>query len=608
LKFSPALAALLVASSVPALALQGSAPAAAPSTAQNQEDAKLNAFLDRAFDEAAALSPERMTSLGIKTDYDKLDDYTDAQNQRQRDLTEAKLKEMKETIAFDRLSPSGQLSYRMFENNALRSRRQFEWRWHDFPASTNGSPAGDIPIFLINQHRVETVADADAYISRLRETERVMSEVSANMRRQAEMGILPPKFVFEPVRTDARKVLEGAPFATGADSTVLADFTKKVNALTAPPEVKNRLLAEARTVLTGPFRTGYDTFFATLDAIEPQARSNDGAWRLPRGDEYYAARLNFFTTTDLDANRIHQLGLDEVARLHKEMERIKEQVGFKGTLQQFFEHIKTGDQFHYPNTEAGREAYLAEARGYIDNVMKVAPQWFRRLPKAPLEVRSVEAWRQETASVAFYNRPAPDGSRPGIYYVNLADMTQVLKPQIEGISLHEGAPGHHFQIALAQELPDVPKFRRFGGYSAYSEGWGLYSERLGKEMGFYKDPYSEFGMLSLELWRAVRLVTDSGMHAKRWTREQAIEYFRQNSLLSERDAKKEVERYINNPGQATSYKIGQLKILELRDKARRALGQRFDIRDFHAAVLENGAMPLDMLEAQVDAYIARAKG
>lgn len=608
MKFSPALAALLIASSVPALALQSSAPAAAPAATQNQEDAKLNAFLDRAFDEAVALSPERMTSLGIKTDYGKLDDYTDAQNQRQRDLTEAKLKEMKETIDFDRLSPAAQLSYRMFENNALRGRRQFEWRWHDFPASTNGSPAGDIPIFLINQHRVETVADAEAYISRLRETERVMSEVSANMRRQAEMGILPPKFVFEPVRADARKVLEGAPFAAGADSTVLADFTKKVNALTAPPEVKNRLLAEARTVLTGPFRKGYDTFFATLDAIEPQATSNDGAWRLPRGDEYYAARLNFFTTTDLDANRIHQLGLDEVARLHKEMERIKEQVGFKGTLQQFFEHIKTGDQFHYPNTEAGREAYLAEARGYIDNVMKVAPQWFRRLPKAALEVRAVEAWRQETASVAFYNRPAPDGSRPGIYYVNLADMTQVLKPQIEGISLHEGAPGHHFQIALAQELPDVPKFRRFGGYSAYSEGWGLYSERLGKEMGFYKDPYSEFGMLSLELWRAVRLVTDSGMHAKRWTREQAIDYFRENSLLSERDAKKEVERYINNPGQATSYKIGQLKILELRDKARRELGQRFDIRDFHAAILENGAMPLDMLEAQVDAYIARAKG
>jgi uncharacterized protein (DUF885 family) len=206
--------------------------------------------------------------------------------------------------------------------------------------------------------------------------------------------------------------------------------------------------------------------------------------------------------------------------------------------------------------------------------------------------------------VAFYNQPTPDGSRPGIYYVNLADMNQVLKPQIEGISYHEGAPGHHFQIARAIELQGIPKFRRFGNYGAYAEGWGLYAERLGREMGFYQDPYSEFGHLSLELWRAVRLVTDSGLHHKRWTREQAIKYFQDNSLLSERDIVKEVERYINWPGQATSYKVGQIKIMELRQKAEAALGTRFDIRDFHEVVLGNGALPLDMLEQQVDAYIA----
>nr|MBA3526632.1 DUF885 domain-containing protein [Sphingomonas sp.] len=241
-------------------------------------------------------------------------------------------------------------------------------------------------------------------------------------------------------------------------------------------------------------------------------------------------------------------------------------------------------------------------------VMDAAPKWFRRLPKAPLEVRAVEKWRQETAAVAFYNSPSEDGSRPGIYYVNLADMRQVLKPQIEAISYHEGAPGHHFQIALAQELPNVPKFRRFGGYGAYAEGWGLYSEGLGKEMGFYDDPYSEFGMYSTQLWRAVRLVVDTGIHSKRWSREQAIDYFRQNALLSERDAVKEVERYFNNPGQATSYMIGQLKILELRDRARQTLGPRFDIRDFHAVVLENGSVPLDVLEELVAAYIAERRG
>jgi len=239
-------------------------------------------------------------------------------------------------------------------------------------------------------------------------------------------------------------------------------------------------------------------------------------------------------------------------------------------------------------------------------VMAAAPKLFHRLPKAALEVRAVEPWRESTAPVAFYNIPAPDGSRPGIYYVNLSDMRQVLKAQVEGISYHEGAPGHHFQIAFAQELEGLPKFRRFGGYTAYVEGWGLYAEQLGKELGFYQDPYSDFGRLSTELWRAVRLVVDTGLHAKRWTREQAIEYFRQNSMLSERDIVKEVERYIVWPGQATSYKIGQLEISRLRAEAEAALGDAFDVRDFHEVVLGNGALPLDVLREQVEAYIASA--
>ena len=517
------------------------------------------------------------------------------------------MRRIKAEFDFYRLSPAGQLSYRLFENNVRRGREAFEWRKHGFPISTNGSPAGSIPVFLINQHRIDTVADAEAYISRLREVERVMGEVSANVRAQAAMGIVPPKFVFEPVRADARKILTGAPFDNGADGTVLADFTKKVNALTAPVEVKQRLIADARAALTGPFRHGYETMFAALDAIEPKATSNDGAWRLPRGAEFYEHRLRLSTTTDMSAEQIHQLGLDQVKRIQSEMERIKNQVGFKGTLQQFFRHINEGSQFKYPNTTAGREQYLADARAFIAQVMAAAPSYFRRLPKAPLEVRAVEPWRQETAAVAFYNRPSPDGSRPGIYYVNLADMNQVLKPQVEAISYHEGAPGHHFQIALQQELPDVPKFRRFGGYGAYSEGWGLYSEGLGKEMGFYKDPISEFGMLSTQIWRAIRLVVDTGLHHKRWSREQAIDYFRSNALLSERDARKEVERYINNPGQATSYMIGLLKILDLRNRARRELGDRFDIRDFHAVVLENGSLPLDILEEQVSSYMASGR-
>ena len=581
------------------------APAAvAPAANTEAEDARLLAFLDAGFDAIVATSPQFMTALGIKTDYDKLNDYTDAHDQRVLAMEEAQLAEMKATFDYEALSPAGQLSYRLFEEQVETDREQHEWRWHRFPISTNGSPAGSIPVFLINQHKVTSVADAEAYIARLVDAERVMNEVSANVRRQAGMGIVPPKLVFEPVRADARKVITGAPFTQGADSTVMADFRKKVSALTAPPEVKERLIAEASATLTGPFKRGYDTMFAALDAIEPQAVDNNGAWDLPRGAEYYASRLRDSTTTDLSADQIHQIGLDEVERIHGEMEVIKQKVGFEGTLQEFFAHLKTDEQFQYPNTEAGREQYLKEANAFIDQVMAVAPQYFRRLPKAPLEVRAVEKWREETASVAFYNSPAPDGSRPGIYYVNLADMTQVLKPQIEAISYHEGAPGHHFQIALAQELPGIPKFRRFGGYGAYTEGWGLYSEKLGKEFGFYQDPYSDFGRLSLELWRAVRLVTDTGLHHKRWSREDAIRYFQENSLLSERDIVKEVERYINNPGQATSYMIGQIRIMELREKAKAALGDKFDIREFHTVILGNGALPLDVLEAQVDAYIA----
>lgn len=279
-------------------------------------------------------------------------------------------------------------------------------------------------------------------------------------------------------------------------------------------------------------------------------------------------------------------------------------IGYAGTLQQLFAALRTDPKFKYPNTQAGRQQYLADARAAIAQTMAAAPRFFRRLPKAALEVRAVEPWRQETASVAFYNPPAPDGSRPGIFYVNLADMNQVQKPQVEGIAHHEGAPGHHFQIARAQELGTLPKFRRFGYYGAYTEGWGLYSERLAKEMGAYTDPYAELGMLSLQVWRACRLVLDTGMHAKRWSRDKAIAYFTDNAPLSQRDVVKEVDRYINNPGQATSYMVGQLRIAGLRRKAEGALGAKFQLPDFHEVVLANGALPLGVLEEQVDAWVA----
>jgi uncharacterized protein (DUF885 family) len=604
LKLHLPLAVLLLASAGIAVAQQQPAPAAPAAAAVPAEDQRLNAFLDAAFDEAIASNPQALTSLGSKRLYDRLNDYTDAYRQSQRTLRESQLARLRAEFDPARLSPSGRLSYRLFEQQIEDEGRAFQWRWHGFPATNNGSPMGNIPVFLINNHRVDNVSDAEAYIARLVDVERAFGEIAANMRHQASLGIVPARFNFAPVREDGRRILTGAPFEGEGANVVLADFTAKVNRLDIAQGEKDRLITSARDALAGPFRRGYDAIFAALDAIEPQATDNDGAWSLPDGAGFYAQRLRQSTTTDLSAEQIHQTGLEQVARIHREMERIKAQVGFTGSLQDFFRHINTSAEFKYPNTEEGRQQYLADARAFVAQVMEAAPSWFRRLPQAALEVRAVEPFRQETAAVAFYNRPTPDGSRPGIYYVNLADMNQVLRPQTEAISYHEGAPGHHFQIALAQELPGVPRFRRLGGYGAYIEGWGLYAEGLGKEMGFYPDPISEFGMYSTQLWRAIRLVVDTGLHHHRWSREQAIAYFTENGLLSERDVIKEVERYINNPGQATSYMIGQLKILELRDRARQALGERFDIRDFHAVVLENGAVPLDVLEEMVDAWIA----
>ena len=598
-------AMMAVLSAAPALA-QTSAPA--QTAAAESEDARLNAFFEQAFQARIALSPQQMTSLGIKTDYDKLDDVSDAAADRALALQEAQLAQMKAQFDPQKLGPQAALSWRMFEYGVQQARLSNQWRDWGFQFAANGNPTTSLPVFLINNHRVSSVADAEAYVARIKAAETQMDQVADELRQRAAAGVVSPRFVFAPSIANTRNVITGAPFDDGADNPVWADFTKKVEALETDPATKDRLLSEARAALTGPYKAGFETVLTALAEVQPKADSDAGVWRLPQGEAYYNARLQLSTTTDLTADQIHQIGLAEVARIQAEMETIKTQVGFTGSLQAFFTFLKTDPRFQYPNTPEGKEQYLTDARGFIAQVMAAAPQWFSTLPKAALEVRAVEPFREATASIAFYNSPAPDGSRPGIYYVNLSDMTQVLKPQIEGISYHEGAPGHHFQIAYAQEIEGLPRFRRFGGYGAYAEGWGLYAEQLGKEMGFYQDPYSDFGRLSTELWRAVRLVTDTGLHAKRWSREQAMDYFRQNSLLSERDIEKEVERYITNPGQATSYKIGELKIEELRDRAKTALSDRFDIKDFHAVVLGSGSVPLDVLEDQVDGWIAAGGG
>lgn len=611
LLISTACVAAIIAGA-PVTALARSAPAASADVSIQTEDARLAAFFEQAWQARIALSPQTMTSLGIKTDYDKLDDATDAAADRSLALAETQLAQMQAQFDPATVSAESRMSMRLFEYGVQQARLSNRWRDWGFQFAANGNPTTGLPVFLINNHRVGSVSDAEAYVSRIRASERVMGQIADELRQRAAAGVISPNFVFEPSIANTRNIITGAPFDDGADNPVWADFQRKINALEADQATKDRLLADGRAALTGEWKRGYETVLTALAEVRQQAAAmpdrDGGVWRLPDGEAYYNARLQLSTTTELTADQIHQIGLDEVERIHGEMQSIMDRVGFEGSLTEMFALLKTDPRFQYPNTPEGKEQYLTDARAFVAQVMEAAPQWFSDLPEAALEVRAVEAWREATASIAFYNAPAPDGSRPGIYYVNLSDMTQVLKPQIEGISYHEGAPGHHFQIAYAQEMEGMPSFRRFGGYGAYAEGWGLYAERLGKEMGFYQDPYSDFGRLSTELWRAVRLVTDTGLHARQWSREQAIEYFRANSLLSERDIVKEVERYITNPGQATSYKIGELKIMELRERARTALGDRFDIRDFHAVVLGSGSVPLDVLEDQVDAWIAAGGG
>lgn len=567
-------------------------------------DAALLEALDAAFMEAARTSPETLTGLGLKERYGELDDYTPQGAADQLALAERQTADILARFSDADLSEQGRLSLRLLTDGLAQQQQLFQYRHHQYLITKGGSVMSGLPVMLMNQHRVDTVEDARAYISRLTAAERVMTEVATDFRARAEAGFAPPALTYAPNLTTGRSIISGAPFDDAEPSPLWSDIQTKVNALDIPEGEKVEIIGDARAALTGPFKAGYEVFLAAIAEVGQGKDRNDGVWALADGAAYYEAMLGFYNSTDDTADWIHETGLAEVARLRGEMEAIKTQVGFDGDLQAFFQHLRTDPQFQYPNTPEGKEAFLTDSRRYIAQAMDIAPRWFHTLPQAALEVRAVEAWREHTASTAFYNQPSQDGSRPGIYYVNLADMTQVSKPSVEGIAYHEGAPGHHFQIARAMEQGGLPMFRKYGFYGAYAEGWGLYAEKLAKEMGFYQDPYSDFGRLTMEIWRAIRMVVDTGIHTRRWTRDQAVQYFTDNSMVSPLTIDREIDRYICSPGQATSYKVGMIKILALRDQARATLGDRFDIRDFHEVVLGVGAVPLGVLEERVEAWAA----
>ncbi|WP_084097342.1 DUF885 domain-containing protein [Cyclobacterium lianum] len=364
----------------------------------------------------------------------------------------------------------------------------------------------------------------------------------------------------------------------------------------------------AAGVLKDQFKPAYEELISWLQAQLPELEEQPtGVSRHPDGDAFYQHRLKASTTTDLTAEEIHQIGLAEVDRIKQEMLDIKEKVGFEGSLEAFFEFINTDEQFFYPNTDEGRQAYLEDSRAFLDAINQKLPDYFGLLPKAELQVKRVEAFREQDGAPQHYSKGTPDGSRKGTYYVHLSDMSAMPKSTMEGVAYHEGNPGHHMQVSIAQELEGIPKFRTQLGFNAYVEGWALYSEILAKEMGGYENPYYDFGRLVNEIWRAIRLVVDTGLHAKGWTEEQAIQYFSDNSSISPGAIKAEVRRYMVIPGQATGYKIGMLKIQELRAVAEEELGDQFDLRQFHDIILGGGALPLDILEEEIRRWIAKVK-
>lgn len=576
------------------------------------ETERLNAWFEQTFQEGLERSPMAKTYLGvIDQDYDEWDDLSPEFEEESYRIGQQQLQEMQRRFRFDRLDEQAKLSWRLFEYDKMREKAGWPFREHVYTFNQMFGVQSQVPAFLINQHRVGEVSHAEAYIDRLQGVDEYLGQAVNNARRRFRMNIAPPRFVYDHVLRDAANVISGAPFDDGAenDSPLLADFKSKVDGLGEIGErEKARLVARAEQALVHHVQPAYERLIAEMERQQEKAGDEAGAWKLPDGAAYYAYRLEQSTTSELSPEEVHNLGLREAQRIHEEMRGIMQQVGFDGTLQEFFEFTRTDPRFFYENSEEGRQRYLAEARAVIDDMRARLDTLFLSRPEAKLEVRRVEPFRERSAGKAFYQRPAPDGSRPGVYYVNLYDMSDMPVYQLQALAYHEGIPGHHMQIATAQELEGLPKFRRFGGYTAYTEGWGLYAEWVPKEMGLYEDPYSDFGRLAMELWRAGRLVVDTGLHHKRWTREQAIDWLLENTPNPEGDVVKAIERYIVMPGQATAYKIGMLKIQGLRQRAERELGAAFDVREYHDAVLANGSVPLDVLEELVGDYIARVRG
>ena len=571
----------------------------------------LNHFYEKVFIAFALDNPELLSSIGIaeKFGYRAHNAHlADASVERAfKDQARARqnLADL-QRYDFAKQSPSQQLSTRIltwFLQNAVEGEK---FAFHNYPVNQLFGIQNGLPDFMANIHRVADRKGAEHYLSRLSEWGRQFDQVIAGLKYREERQITPPRFVVQRVLKEMRGFV-GKPVAENILSTSFAKKLAKLKDLST--EDQAALQAQVEAAITSNVYPAYQRLIDYFAALEPKTTTDDGVWKLPDGETFYARQLHTFTTTRMSPQQVHDLGVSEVARIEAEMRAILDTQGHTGgTPSEWLLKLQKEERFLYPNTDAGRQAAIADYTSQITESLERSKETFGLMPKAKIEVQRIPEFKEATAAGAYYQRPALDGTRPGVFYANLRDMKEVAKFGMKTLAYHEGVPGHHFQIAIAQELKGLPTFRGIVPFTAYTEGWALYTEWFAKEMGLYEnDPYGDLGRLQAEMFRAVRLVVDTGIHSKRWTREQAIAYMVGQTGMSESEVVSEIERYIVNPGQACAYKVGMLKIRELRTRAQQTLGVKFDNKKFHDVVLGNGALPLEILEQLVDEWIAVTK-
>jgi uncharacterized protein (DUF885 family) len=595
--------AAVIAVCEPVLVAAQASPAVAT---ENAQDARLTAFLDAEFAQEVKMRPQLATRLGLKENEDKLDDISDAAALKLLEWRRASVARM--TAQFDRskLSPAGQTNYDIWSTELDRAELQYKYRRYQPPFySFLYSVHSQLPNFMINTHTVSDAADMRAYNARVRAIPAVLDTAIAESRRSDAAGIRAPKFEMERVIDGSKVIVTGAPFDSGKDSPLWADAKAKVAKLQSSGKVTTAeaetLLGEARTSLLS-IKPGYERVIAWAQSELPTAPSGRvGAISLPGGADWYAAALRLNTTLPLTAEQIHQTGLKQVAQLEAEQDTLARSAGFKDRNAFYADRAKRFPP--QPWTDALRADYLARANAAVAHNRSLLPERFYNLPKYRAEVVREPSFSEVAGGAAHAAGPSPDGTRPGRVYVHLLGETED-PAAVYDLMCHEGIPGHVMAGDIQVRQTGTPKFRRAGGYVAFNEGWALYSEELCKEMGAYPDVAADFMRLDAELFRAARLVVDTGIHAKGWTEDQAVDYMKKTARMSEDHARSEVRRYITLPGQATGYKIGQLKIFELRRKAEAALGPKFDIKAFDDLIISNGSQPLPVLERRVDEWVA----